>query len=204
MKIDKNYWDAFFEQPQKIVFDYDGWLSKYNEYLVPGSRVLDLGCGSGINISILLHYKLNVTASDFSQNALEIVESQFPEVKTSCFDMTDEFPFHENSFDIVIADLSLHYFSWSNTNKIIDEVSRVLKSSGVLFARVHSINEIESERLMPIERNYYFVNGYNRRYFDIEDIQKLFFDWNINSVEEKEIYRYNNKKKVFEIFVTKR
>ena len=205
MKINKNYWDVFFRQKSDVIIrDYDGWLSSYQKLLIPESKTLDLGCGSGTNIAALLNYGLIITAADFSKNAIEFVETRFPEIETSCFDMTESFPFSDNTFDIMISDLSLHYFSWKDTNKIICEISRVLKKSGLLIARIHSTKEIEQGDLLQLEKNYYFTNNYSRRYFEIEDIEKLFIKWQIENIEEKEIIRYNTEKSVIEFLAINR
>ena len=47
--------------------------------------------------------------------------------------MLNEFPFEDNSTDLVIADLSLHYFKEKDTNRIISEIKRILKLNGYLF-----------------------------------------------------------------------
>jgi hypothetical protein len=41
----------------------------------------------------------------------------------------------------MIADLSLHYFSWDETKKIVNEIKRVLKEDGFLLVRVNSVND---------------------------------------------------------------
>ena len=57
------------------------------------------------------------------------------------FDMSDGLPFNDNSKNIIIADLSLHYFDSSKTKYIFNEIHRVLKKNGYLIARVNSSND---------------------------------------------------------------
>lgn len=205
MRNNKSYWDDYFSRKSDVVIDdYDGWLLSYQNLLTSGSSVLDLGCGSGADIETLKKYGLKVTAADFSKCAIDFVKKNFSEIETSCFDMTQTFPYKNNTFDIIISDLSLHYFSWKDTKGIICEMYRVLKTNGVLIARVHSIKEIEANNFLQLEKNYYIVNEYPRRYFEIGDIEELFKKWQIVNIEEKNIFRYDTEKYVIEFVVTKR
>ena len=47
--------------------------------------------------------------------------------------MLEKFPFLDNSKDLIIADLSLHYFSSEDTIHIMREIKRVLKPKGLLW-----------------------------------------------------------------------
>ena len=73
----------------------------------------------------------------------------------------DEFPFEDNSTDLVIADLSLHYFKEKDTNRIISEIKRILKPNGYLFFRLNSTNSTEYKKIIEhgekeIESNLFF------------------------------------------------
>lgn len=56
--------------------------------------------------------------------------------------MTKGLPFEDNLTDIIISDLSLHYFTEQKTFEILDEIKRVLKPNGLLFFRVNLINDV--------------------------------------------------------------
>ena len=80
-------------------------------------------------------------ATDLSEVALENV-AKIEGVTTQKLDLTEPFAFADESFDIVLADLCLHYFSEAMTEKIMLEIKRVLKKGGMLLARVNSIADI--------------------------------------------------------------
>ena len=42
-------------------------------------------------------------------------------------DMSTKYPFEDDSINVIIADLSLHYFNLEKTKHIFDEIYRVLK-----------------------------------------------------------------------------
>lgn len=162
--------------------------------------MLDLGCGVGANIPTLIKFGVNIVAADYSDKAIKIVNDLFAkdEVQTVCFDIKNKFPFPDDVFDIIVADLSLHYFKNKDMNNIICELERVLKKHGKLIARVHSINQQRPHKGIELETGFYLYDGITRKYFTREEINILFKDWNILSLEEKIIYRYGQEKNVFE------
>lgn len=46
-------------------------------------------------------------------------------------DVSKPLPFEENTFDVIYAHLSLHYFSKEQTNAILSEIQRVIKRGGI-------------------------------------------------------------------------
>ena len=71
------------------------------------------------------------------------MNNENPNIKAMLFDMSDGLPFNDNSKNIIIADLCLHYFDLSKTKYIFSEIYRVLKENGYLIARVNSFNDIQ-------------------------------------------------------------
>ena len=176
----------------------DGWLKRYEALIAPGARALDLGCGDGPNIRPLLDMGARVTAADLSQSAVELAKQAYPQIETACLDMTQGLPFDDHSFDVVAADLSLHYFTWADTQRIAADIARVLTPGGWLLARVHSTADVDPAGLERIEPNYYISRGYPRRYFDMDDLRALFGGWTRLEARETRISRYGMDKQVIE------
>ena len=80
--------------------------------------------------------------------------------------------FFEDGFsDLVIADLSLHYFSKAKTLNILSNIYRVLSKKGHLLCRVNSVkdfekNENEQENI-EIEHHLYESRKGTKRFFDL-------------------------------------
>ena len=91
-------------------------------------------------------------------------------------DMVDNFPFKDESFSLIIADLSLHYFDNETTIHIMNEIRRILKKNGILLSRVASINDFNFGAGIgeELENNFYFEGGYSKKFFDQKDINKYF------------------------------
>jgi ubiquinone/menaquinone biosynthesis C-methylase UbiE len=119
--------------------------------------------------------------------------------------MKEGLPFDNRSAKIVIADLSLHYFCWLDTRRIVAEIRRVLEKDGYLLARVNSVKDINhgANQGIAIEKYYYNVNGNHKRFFNKAVLEELFLDWEVKYMFEYEMGRYENTKVLWEIAVKK-
>lgn len=199
----ENYWNEKHKIGEPV---FDDWLDKYIEILKNSkTKILDLGCGCGNDSLYLSRLGLNVVSCDQSIVALENVKQFVSGAETILLDISKPLPFDDNSFDCIIADLSLHYFDSEITKKVMRELNRILRTNGFLFARVNSVNDTNyganSGKL--IEPNYYFVNGYNKRFFDEKDILKYFTIIGNVEFNEAQMNRYGKPKILYEIKVQK-
>jgi len=175
---------------------YDEWLEEF-ETIISNveTEIIDLGCGiTGNNTLYLLEKGKKVISCDFAEEAINAV-SQIKGAKTLLFDMMDKFPFKDNYTDLVIADLSLHYFREKDTNRIISEIKRVLKPNGYIFFRLNSTNSTEYKEIIEkeeeqIEPNLFFSKNIEKRFFNIEDINKFFKDWKLICMKEENMSRW--------------
>ena len=175
---------------------YDEWLEEFDS-IISGveTEIVDLGCGvTGNNTLYLLEKGKKVISCDFAEEALKVVKT-IKGSKTLLFDMLDTFPFEDNSTDLVIADLSLHYFKEKDTHRIISEIKRILKPDGYLFFRINSTNSTECKRIIEngekeIEANFFFSNNMEKRFFDEKDINNFFKGFKIISLKEENMARW--------------
>ncbi|MBQ8505929.1 MAG: class I SAM-dependent methyltransferase [Clostridia bacterium] len=197
--MSEKYWNETYSGRQTGPDIYDGWLDGYA--FCAGERVLDLGCGAGTDLERLIACGTAVTAADLSENAVALVKARFGGIHADCFDMLEGFPYPEGSFDTVVSDLSLHYFSWEDTERVIGDIFRILKPGGRLIARVHSVENLPPDA-EPVAYGYYRAYGCMRRYFTIGDLEKLFYGWKIDC-RETIARRYGLEKRVIEFIAQK-
>lgn len=198
----KDYWDKTHKTYSMGKITYDNWLDDYKEVLDNcKTEVLDLGCGVGNDTLYLTERGFKVIACDYSDVALKHLKEQLKSVVTKWIDISNPLPFKNTTFDLVIADLSLHYFDEKTTIEIMKEIKRILKPNGHLLARVNSIADknFGAGNGQKIEENYYFVEGYNKRFFSIEDAKKFFSYIGKTKIKEADMLRYREPKKVIEI-----
>lgn len=138
------------------------------------SPVLDLGCGSGNDTLYFIEKGKAVIACDQSANAIHNIQKNFLEVlEVRCFNMLDGFDFEDDSFEIVCADLCLHYFTETDTRMILNKIRRILISRGHLFVRVNSVKDVNygAGQGIEIEPHLYRTeDGMFKRFFDEEDL----------------------------------
>lgn len=200
----QSYWNKIYKQLNTP--SYDGWLDKYIPLLKKSNRIVDLGCGDGSNTIFLNNQNIkNIAACDLSKEALKKVNKLCPEILTLWFDMSKGLPFYDNTIDVIIADLSLHYFKWAATIKIVKEISKILVNDGMLLARLNSVNDFNFGALagIKIEDNYFNVNGCTKRFFNKTDICNIFNKWEIKYLSESSTIKYGKTKIVWEISVQK-
>jgi len=202
----KEDWNKIHEKFFSCEIKYDDWLDKYKNLLEScKSSILDLGCGTGNDTLYLVERGFKVISCDYSEVALEKIKKFIPKAETCLLDISKKLPFKNESFDIIIADLSLHYFDDKTTKSIMGEIKRVLKPDGHLIARVNSVEDINhgAGQGIKLEKNFYFVEGYNKRFFDDTDIIKYFSIIGEVNLLHSVMLRYSTPKKTIEVVIKK-
>src|SRR5262245_38391552 len=111
-------------------------------FFPPAGKVIDIGCGQGQDSRFFADHAYEVIGIDFSEEGVKIAKekSKSHGIDFRVLDISENFPFADNAFDVVYSHLSLHYFDKSKTQSIFDELSRILKTGGVLAILVNSTN----------------------------------------------------------------
>ena len=203
------YWDNLHKKYNREDIKIDDWLDKFSNIIDDCSTpILDLGCGSGNDTLYLIKKGKKVISCDQSSNAIENIKKNFPEVyDTECFDMLDGMPFKDNSFDVIIADLCLHYFREEDTFKILNEIKRILNKEGYLIFRVNSINDVNhgAGEGNEVEHHLYETTDSRlKRFFDEEDIRYFFKKFDIEYLNEEIMTRYKLEKRLYRCLVRKK
>lgn len=184
---------------------YDLWLDNYLPLLkeYKQEEILDLGCGGGCDSLYLTERGYKVLACDISKEALSNTKKYIPGIKTKQMNLIEDFPFEDETYTLIIADLSLHYFTDQETIHIMKEIKRILKQNGILLARVHSTKNLNKETalLEEVDKNLYRRGEEFRRYFNKEDVEKYFSIIGDITYQEKCMKRQDTEKEkiVFEI-----
>ena len=171
-----------------------------------GCRILDLGCGTGSDTQCLLNDGYHVVSVDFSREALSIAHRT---VGGGCFvqsDLRSGLPFRSSHYQLILASLVLHYFTWSDTVTIVEDIRRCLHVNGCLLARLNSVEDVNfgAKGNPEIERGLYFVNGISKRFFDRDDVERLFADgWQIFDLRKQTTRRADMQKHLLEVRVVK-
>lgn len=116
-------------------------------------------------------------------------------------------PFANDSFELVLADLCLHYFREQDTIMILDEIKRILKNNGYLIFRVNSINDTnhgagQGKEVEP--RLYRTGSGTLKRFFVEDDIRYFLKDFDIKFLNEEIMRRYELEKVLYRVCAQKK
>jgi tellurite methyltransferase len=117
-----------------------------------GARtVLDAGCGGGRNLVYLLRHGFQVFAVDRDARLVERVRQMAAELAPAlpaenfAVAEVDALPFAAGGMDVVISSAVLHFAAdEAHFRRMVDEMWRVLRPGGMLFARLASSIGIEA------------------------------------------------------------
>jgi SAM-dependent methyltransferase len=183
----------------------DRWLHQWLPMLAKasaGSPVLEIGCGSGADTVELLRSGLQVVAFDLSPGAVAAAKEAAPGAEITVQSVAQPFPLEGTGIGVVIASLSLHYFSWAETLSLVARVRETLKPGGVFLCRLNSTEDKNygSVGHPEIESGLYLVNGHPKRFFSESDIDTLFENsWKVVSREHKSSSKYGLPKYMWEV-----
>lgn len=108
----------------------------FNDYVIPGDKVLDLGCGNGRFFEFLKDKDINYIGVDFSERLIEIAKKKYPKVKFQVADALN-LPFPNNYFDKIYSIAVLHHIpSEQFRMQFLEEARRILKPNGFLILTV--------------------------------------------------------------------
>lgn len=204
-----NYWnDTYWKDHLKdfdkkeLDFSSDLWLDKYEDIvrLIPKCKALDLGCGIGQYTKYLIEKGFDVISSDISSEALKVLSENIENAKTIELDMSKKLPFEDNTFDLVFANLSIHYFDSATTVKLLKEIKRIIKNNGYFIGSVNSTQTFQfiKDKAIEIEPNYYYESGRNVRLWDMNQFDIYFNEFDKVILNEVTTKRWDRTKIMWE------
>lgn len=158
-------------------FSSQDWIDKPSifaefaiNYFPHHGDLLELGAGLGQDSRFFAEAGYNVIATDIEPSILELDQSKMgadiqERIQFQQLDMRQPFPIADNSFDIVYAHLSLHFFDEATTRKIFAEIGRILKHDGVLAFLVRSKKDPGYGTGHLVEEDFYQIDKLTQRYF---------------------------------------
>ena len=138
--------------------------------IAPGSRILDVGCGSGRNLVYLLKEGYEVHAVDSDQRAIEAVRRLAAKLASALppnnfrLEPIEEMSFPNGFADFVISSAVLHFArDDDHFQAMLRETWRVLKPGGLLFCRLASSIGMEHQ-IKPLGQRRFLLPDGSERY----------------------------------------
>jgi len=163
--------------------------------------LLDVGCGDGRDSLYFFKKGLKITAIDFSASGIEKLKSQSPHINCILGDIR-KIKLQENSFNVIYAHLSLHYFDDKTTSKIFDNLYRALKKRGLIFVKCKSIDDALFGKGQKIAENMY-KKGHTRHFFSKEYMSEKLKSFKIIRIRKTSSVYHNYKSAFIEAIATK-
>ena len=174
MKENKYDNEVFFEKYLEMPRSKEGLMAagEWHELkkMMPDfkdKRVLDLGCGFGWHcIYAVSNGARSVVGVDISKKMLEIAKSKTDSelIKYICMPMED-IDFEEDSFDVIISSLSLHYVK--SFEEILSKIKKCLVKGGdFVFSVEHPVFTAEGNQ------EWYYDNDGNKLHWPVDNYYK--------------------------------
>ncbi len=160
----KNKWNKYYSSNIKIPASPSEVLF-FNQHLLPSKGMaLDLACGHGSNSICLANNKLNVTAWDISELALEELSIRSKdlglEINCEARDVL-QYPPEPNTFDVIVVAKFLD-------RQLIKHLRHAIKPNGLIFYQTFIKNR--TSKLGPKNPNYQL---------DRNELLEFFNDWKL-------------------------
>ena len=131
----------YFEEITRKRYAYHYHLVQLFDRMGPGEgkRLLEVGCGIGIDTVALARRGFDVTAVDLTEAAIEIARGRAADLGLAIdyrVGNCEELAYPESSFDVVYSFGVIHHTP--DMRGAVREVHRVLKPGGVAYIMVYS------------------------------------------------------------------
>ena len=129
---------------------YPAELFKYLKEIVPDkkSRIIDVGCGTGISTRQLKRNGYKAIGSDKGAEMIQIAKKRNDGI-SYVVAPASKLPFRKGQFDVITAFTAFH---WFDDAKSVNELKRVLKKGGIFIAVQKTLTKSKDPRVEKLQR----------------------------------------------------
>ena len=207
--VDKD--DKYWNSPADVVYYLcENWKEKNYK------TILDIGCGFGRNAIYFAKHGFNVSGFDLSEHSVNqtLEKAKAQNVKLDQVVVADmlNFPFKDNSFDVLFALNVISHTDLEGFKKILSEINRVLKPGGEVYFTVGSKESfwfnnpvckyVDENTRIRVEDGP--ENGIPHFYIDDNDCFTLFNDFKIIDIKNiRQLTQHGNFSPHYHIWLKK-
>ncbi len=151
-----------------------------------GSRVLDIGCGTGSTLIRAIERGWDVVGVDISPSAIDITRQRLSERDLDCdlkvLDISD-IGMDIGKFDLIICHYVLGALDSQSRSSAAKNIMKILNNGGSLILEDLASGDVrEGKGTLIEERTYIKGNGIVQHFFEKEEIENLFPDLDKNDL----------------------
>lgn len=126
-----NQYAGKYDEKFSIYQPYLKQMNKFVSYFKEKSKILDAGCGSGLNSKIISEAGHEVTGFDFSESMIELAKKNCP-AGIFHISTTQDFSISE-MFDGICLSFIIVHLSDQEADNLINKVTKLLNPGGYLY-----------------------------------------------------------------------
>lgn len=118
--------------------------------LLPGSKILDIGCGTGLLYKTINKHNIDIdyVGLDLNPSYIEFATNQYPKAKFFCSDVANLSQIINEKFDVIIILNVLHHLDDVLADNLLCECKQYLRENG----RLLTLDPVRTQRASLIER----------------------------------------------------
>lgn len=156
----------------------DWWKAGTDNFislLPPKSKVLDVGCGSGVKSGYFLAKGFKVTGIDFAEKLIEIAKRENPTGEFRVMDMREAAKLGA-TYSAVFAQASLLHIPKADFADVLRTLIGLLSKNGLLYIAVKGMRDGKPEEEIKEEDDYGYSYQRFFSYYSMGELNQHFID----------------------------
>jgi ubiquinone/menaquinone biosynthesis C-methylase UbiE len=148
-----NQWSETYDSDENLTRDLDQNITHHHLSTSRFDTILEIGCGTGKNTTLLAQIGREVRAVDFSQGMIQTAREKVraENVRFFLMDISQPWDFENEFFELIVCNLVLEHIQ--SLGLVFGEARRVLQPNGTFF-----INELHPFRQYNGKKARFFSN----------------------------------------------
>lgn len=181
---------------EHLFVNFLGWgreleaFFRKSDYIRPGFKILDAGCGTGIITRILYrlahsknHEGIQFHAFDLTQNMLDIFHQWILDTDATGIELKqadvleiEALPSHWKEYDLIVSSTMLEYLPGDRIRDALHNLKQLLRAEGILLVFITKRNFLTEW----LGKRWWKTNV-----FQVDEIQQIFRDVGFSAIERK-------------------
>ena len=172
-------------------------------------KIVELGAGLGRDTIFFAKNAINITALDYSQTAIKVINEKASKdkllsfISTKNFDVRKKLPFADNSVEACFSHmLYCMALSTAQLKYLNSEICRILKPGGINIYTVRHTGDGDYKNGTHVGEDLYENDGFIVHFFSEEKVRKITDGFTVVNIEKFEEGKF--PRKLFKVILKKK